>query len=131
MGETKGETGSFLVGGAMLSKSLIQFSVDGLSCVPSLLFVVRPHYGGGNEDNLKIIWHHSKRSQEALLHSVPPTCIRPALTHPSARDSWILLGKSGSVSCGVTAPFSGSGEHKCLTLGICLCPPRVCLPSPV
>ena len=27
-----------LVGGAMLSKFLIQFSVDGWGCVPSLLF---------------------------------------------------------------------------------------------
>ena len=35
--------------GAMLSKSLIQFSVDGWSCVPSLLFDLRPNYGGGNE----------------------------------------------------------------------------------
>ena len=32
----------------MLSKSLIRFSVDG--CVPSLLFDLRPEYGGGNED---------------------------------------------------------------------------------
>ena len=30
--------GLVLMGGAMLSKSLIQFSVDGWSCVPSLLF---------------------------------------------------------------------------------------------
>ena len=36
---------------AMLSKSLIQFSVDGWGCVPSLLFDLRPNYGGGNEDN--------------------------------------------------------------------------------
>ena len=35
---TEGETGSCLIGGAMLSKSLIQFSVDGQGCVPSLLF---------------------------------------------------------------------------------------------
>ena len=35
----------------MLSKSLIQFSVDGQGCVPSLLFDLRPNYGGGNEDN--------------------------------------------------------------------------------
>ena len=35
----------------MLSKSLIQFSVDGWSCVPSLLFTWEPNYGGGNEDN--------------------------------------------------------------------------------
>ena len=35
----------------MLSKSLIQFSVDGWGCVPSLLFDLRPSYGGGHEDN--------------------------------------------------------------------------------
>ena len=33
-----GKLGFSLVGRAMLSKSLIQFSVDGCSCVPSLLF---------------------------------------------------------------------------------------------
>ena len=38
------------MGRAMLSKSLIQFSVDGQDCVPSLLFDLRPNYGGGNED---------------------------------------------------------------------------------
>ena len=35
----------------MLSKSLIQFSVEGWGCVPSLLFDLRPNYGGDNEDN--------------------------------------------------------------------------------
>ena len=35
----------------MLSKSLIQFSVEGQGCVPSLVFDLRPNYGGGNEDN--------------------------------------------------------------------------------
>ena len=35
----------------MFSKSLIQFSVDGLDCVPSLLFDLRPNYSGGNGDN--------------------------------------------------------------------------------
>ena len=40
-----------LMGGAMLSKSLIQFSVEGWGCVPSLLFDLMPNYGGGNEDN--------------------------------------------------------------------------------
>ena len=39
------------MGGAMLCKSLIQFSVDGQGCVPFLLFDPRPTYGGGNEDN--------------------------------------------------------------------------------
>ena len=48
---TEGKTGLVLMGGAMLSKSLIQFSVDGQGCVPSLLFDLRPNYDGGNEDN--------------------------------------------------------------------------------
>ena len=38
----EGETGVVLMGGAMLSKSLIQFSVDGQGCVPSLLSDLRP-----------------------------------------------------------------------------------------
>ena len=50
MGETEGETES-CSDRAMLSKSLIQFSVDGRACVPSLLFDLRPDCGGGNEDN--------------------------------------------------------------------------------
>ena len=37
--------------GAMLKKSLIQFSVEGQGCVPSRLFDLRSNYGGGNEDN--------------------------------------------------------------------------------
>ena len=45
------ETGLVLIGGAMLSKSLIQFSVYGQGWVPSLLFDLRPNYGEGNEDN--------------------------------------------------------------------------------
>ena len=50
------------MGRAMLSKSLIPFSVDGWGCVPSLLFDLRPNYGGGNEDNednflQKVPWH--------------------------------------------------------------------------
>ena len=36
---------------ALSSKSLIQFSVDGRGCVPSLLFGLNPNYGGGNEGN--------------------------------------------------------------------------------
>ena len=53
MGETdrSGKLGLVPMGGAMLSKSLIQFSVDGQGCVPSLLFDLKPDYGGGNQDN--------------------------------------------------------------------------------
>ena len=39
------------MGGAIPSKSLIQFSVERQGCVPSLLFDLRPNYGGGDEDN--------------------------------------------------------------------------------
>ena len=37
-----------------------------------------------------------------------------AAAHASARDSWTLTGKSGSVSSGVTAPFSWVLVHKVL-----------------
>ena len=43
--------GLVLVGRAMLSKSLIQFSVDRQGCFISLLFGLRPNYGGGDEDH--------------------------------------------------------------------------------
>ena len=47
----RGKLGLVLMGGAMLSKSLIQFAVDGQGCDPSLLLDLRPNYGGGCEDN--------------------------------------------------------------------------------
>ena len=44
MGKTdRGMLGLVLMDRAMLSKSLIQFSVDGWGCVPSLLFGLRPN----------------------------------------------------------------------------------------
>ena len=48
----RGKLGLFFMGGAMLSKSLTQFSVEGWGCVPSLLIDLRPNYGGYNEDSL-------------------------------------------------------------------------------
>jgi len=50
-----GKLGLVLMGSAMISKSLIQFSVDGPGCVPSLLFDLRPNYGRGNEDNSDLL----------------------------------------------------------------------------
>ena len=91
-----GEFGSCSGVGAMLSKSLIQFSVDGKGCFPSLLFGLRPNYSKG-KDNGDLL-------QKDLC---PHCCIqcpwphsRPLSTHAFARDSWTLTGKSGSVSCG-------------------------------
>ena len=74
-----------------ISKSLIQFSVNGQASAPSLLLDLRPNYGGGNED----IATPSKGSVHALLHSGPQPCSRPRLTHGSAEDSWTLSKRSG------------------------------------
>ena len=42
----------------------------------------------------------------ALLHSVPATLQQLTADPRLPRDSWTLTGESGSLSCGVTAPFS-------------------------
>ena len=74
--------GLVLMGRAMLSKSLIQFSVDGWGCVSSLLFDLRPNYGVGNEDN------------GHFLQKVPLT-LKQATADPCLR--WRLLDTHGQV----------------------------------
>ena len=76
----------------MLSKTLIQFSVDGQGCVPSLLFDLKSNYSGGNEENGTSF----KRSHMHGLTQCPQPCSRPPLTLASTRDSWTLTDKSGS-----------------------------------
>ena len=81
---TEGENGS-CSDGAMLNKSLIQFSVEGCGCVPSLLFDLRPNCGGGNEDN----GNPFKKS-----HAPTATLSVP---NPAAGHCWLmpLLGTLG------------------------------------
>ena len=67
-----------------------------------------------------------KRSHAGIAHSVPPT-LQQATTHTSTGDSRTLTGKSRSVSCEVTAPFSWVLVYA----RFCLCPSRVCFPSPM
>ena len=43
--------GKLVLIGAMFSKSLIQFSVQGRGFAPSLLLDLRPNYGGSDEDD--------------------------------------------------------------------------------
>ena len=62
------------MGRAMLNKSLIQFSVDEWSCVPSLLFTLGPNYGGGNEDNGDLL-------QKAPCMCCYTQCPNPAAGH--------------------------------------------------
>ena len=87
----------------MLSKSLKQFSVDGRGYVLSLLFDLRPNCDGGDEDDGNFF------QKVPCMHcctQCPRPCSRPPQIHASTGDSSTLTGKSGSVSCGVTAPFS-------------------------
>ena len=109
----RGKLGLVLMSGARPSKSLIQFSVDGQICVPSLLFDLRPNYGGGNEDNGNLF---QKVSCTHCWAQCLRPCSRPPPTHASTGDSWTLMGKSGSVSCGVTAPFSWIRVHTRLSV---------------
>ena len=121
MGETKGKLGLILMGRAILSKSLIQFSVDGWGCVASLLFDLRTNYGGGNEENGNLL------QNVPCTHcytQCPQPCSRPPLTHASTGNSWTLPDKSRSVSCGVTAPFS----WVLVPTRFYLCPPRIYFP---
>ena len=79
---------------AMLNKSLIQFSVDGWGCVPSLLFELRANYGGGNEDNDNLL-------QNVLCMHCYTQCPNPAAGHQqptplpeSPGHSRVSLGQS-------------------------------------
>ena len=99
----RGKLGLVLMGGAMPSKSLIQFPVDGWSCVPSLLSGAKLWWG--NEDNGDLL------QKFPCMHCYtqhPQACSRPPPNHTSTRDSWTLLGKPRSVSCGVTVLSPGS-----------------------
>ena len=79
----RGKLAFVLMGRAMLSKSLIQFPVDGWGCVPSLLLT----WGQTMVELMKIM-------ASDLLQKVPCMhCCRPPPTHTSARDSWTLMGK--------------------------------------
>ena len=62
------------MGGAMLSKSLIQFSVDGWGCVPSLLFDLGPNY----VEVMKIMVTSFKRS---CVHTAALSAPDPAAGH--------------------------------------------------
>ena len=117
-----GESGFVLMGRARLSKSLLQFSVNGHGCVPLLLSDLRPSYsrGNGGDGNL--------RRKDFFVHcfmQCPWPRSRLLLTHASAGDSWTLIGRSGSVSCVVTAPFS----WVLVCTRFCLCPPESLFPQ--
>ena len=101
----RGKLGLVLMGGSMLSKSLIQFSVDGWGCFPSLLFT----WGQTMVEVMKIMVTSFKWSHNALLYSVPPT-LHQATANPYL--CWRLLDLHGQVwvrLLWVIAPFSWAG----------------------
>ena len=110
----------------MLSKSLIQFSVDGWGCVPSLLFDPGPNYGGGNEDNGDLL---QKVPCTHCCTQCPQPCSRPPLTHTSTRDSWTLIGKSGCLLWGHCSFLLGPGVHKVLFVPSKSLFPKSCVSS--
>ena len=107
----------------MLSKSLIQISVDERGCVPSVLFDLGLNYGGGNEDNGNLL---QKVPCMHCLHSVPPTLLE-AIANPclcqrlldTHRQVWF------SLLWGHCYFLLGPGAHNVLFV-----PPRVCFPPP-
>ena len=96
----------------MLSKSLIQFSVEGQGCVPSLLFDLRPKYGGGNEDNCDLL---QKVPCKHCYTQCPQPCSRSPLTHTSAGVSWTLTASLGQSLVG-SSFLLGPCVHKVLFL---------------
>ena len=101
IGWLRGILGLVLMGGAMLSKSWIRFSLDGWSCVPSLLF----SRGHTVVEVMKIIVTSLKRSQActATVHAPKPVAGRHRPTpspesfgHPQESPLWghysFLLG---------------------------------------
>ena len=86
-----------------------------------LYYLPGPNYGQGNEDNGNLL---QKVPCMDCYTQWPQPCSRPLLMHATARDFWTLTDQSGSVFCGVTAPFSWVLVH----IRFCLCPPRVCFP---
>ena len=108
----RGKLGLVLMGGTMLSKSSIQFSVDGWGCVPSLLFDLRPNHGGGNEDSgdlfQKVLCMHC-RTQYPLPCNRSPRTLPRCLLCRRLLDTWKSLGQALVGHC----PFLlGPGKHK-------------------
>ena len=92
---TVGETGSCSDGHAVLSKCLIQFSVDGWGCIPSLLFT----WTQTVVEVMKIMVTSFRRPHACTpCIQCPQPCSRPPRTHASAGDSQTPTGKSRAVS---------------------------------
>ena len=107
---TEGENGSCSYGWGHAQKSLIWFSIDGWSCVPSLLFT----YYQTMVEVMKIMGTSFKRSWACtatlsiLQQDTTQSCSRPPPMHPSAGDSWPLTASLGQSPVGSLLLSAGS-----------------------
>ena len=83
----------------MLSEPLIQFSIDGWSCVPSLLFA----WAQTMVEAMKRMGTSLRRSQACVAAVCAPN---PAEATADRPLRWRLPETHRQASCGVTAPFS-------------------------
>ena len=99
------------MGRAMLSKSLIQFSLEGQDCVPSWLFDLRPNYGGDNENNSNLL-------RKSLAHTAALSAPDPGQATANLHLCQRLLDTHGqvwvSVLWGHCSFLMGPGAHKVL-----------------
>ena len=95
------------VGRAMFSKALIQLSADGWVCTPSLAVVwpeeTQPEVCGLYDRVIDDLM--PRGTFQDCCYQCPCPQGEPLLTHTSTGDPPTLAGRSGSVSCGVTASF--------------------------
>ena len=119
----RGTPSLVLMGRTMFSKPLIKFSVDGWGCIPTLLFDLRPNYGGGNEDNgylpQKVHVHTAALSAPTLQLATANPCLQQRLLN-SQGQVWV------SLLWGHCSFLLGPGTHKVLFV-----PSKVCFSSPV
>ena len=110
----------------MLSKSSIQFSVEGWGCIPSPLFYLEPNLGGGHE----AMGTSLNCSMRTLLHSVP-LALQQATTDPRFRQR--LLDTHGqvwvSLLWGHCSSLLGPGLHKVLFVPCKSLFPQSCVSS--
>ena len=79
--------------------------------------------GGGGEGDGDLL---QKIPLTRCYTQCPQPCNWPPLTHASAQDPWTLMGKAGSVSCVVSAPFSWVLVPKVLSVPAKSVSPALC-----
>ena len=97
--------GLVLMGGVMISKSLIQISVGGWSCVPSLLFT----FVQAMVEVMKIMVTSINMAHACTTTvSAPSLLSMPLLTHASTGDYWALWASLGQSLVGSPLLSPGS-----------------------